>query len=75
MKQSENVGILDQPIAQSLLSNEFKTVTETLGFHSFSDLLQHRTAKLLNLPGFTQNLIYEYVEFLETNQLGHLIDP
>ncbi|MNY73107.1 hypothetical protein D3C86_2118070 [compost metagenome] len=74
MKQSENVDILDQPIAQSLLSNEFKTVTETLGFYTFSDLLQHRTAKLLNLTGFTQNLIYEYVEFLETNQMGHLID-
>jgi hypothetical protein len=75
MKQSENVDILDQLIAQSSLSSEFKTVTETLGFHSVSDLLQHRTAKLLNLSGFTQHLIYEYVEFLETNQMGHLIDP
>lgn len=75
MKQSENIDILDQPIAQSSLSNEFKTVTETLAFHTFSDLLQHRTAKLLSLPGFTQHLIYEYVEFLESNQMGHLIDP
>ncbi len=75
MKQSENVDILDQRIAQSLLSNEFKTVTEILGFHTFSDLLKHRTAKLLNLPGFNQHLIYEYVEFMETNQMGHLIDP
>ncbi|RZK13134.1 MAG: hypothetical protein EOO46_00445 [Flavobacterium sp.] len=75
MKQSENVDILYQPIAQSPLSNEFKTVTEILGFHTFSDLLQHRSAKLLNLPGITQHLIYEYVEFLESNQMGHLIDP
>lgn len=75
MKQSGNVDIIDQPIAQSPLSNDFKTVTETLGFHTFSDLLQHRTAKLLNLPGFNQHLIYEYVEFLEANQMGHLIDP
>lgn len=63
MKQSENVDILDQPIAQSQLSTEFKTETEILGFYTFSDLLQHRTAKLLSLPGFTQLLIYEYVEF------------
>ena len=75
MKQSENVDILHQPIAQSPLSNEFKTVTETLGFHTFSDLLQHRTTKLLSLPGFDQHLIYEYVDFLEKNQMGHLIDP
>jgi hypothetical protein len=75
MKQSENVDIVDQPIAQSPLSTEFKVVSETLGFHNFSDLLQHRTAKLLNLPGFTQHLIFEYVEFLEMNQMGHLIDP
>lgn len=75
MKHSEQVDILKLPIANSPLSTEFKTITETLGFHTFSDLLQHRTAKLLNLPGFNQHLIYEYVEFLETNQMGHLIDP
>jgi hypothetical protein len=75
MKQSETVDILDQPIAQSPLSTEFKTVTEILGFHTFSDLLRHRTVKLLSLPGFDQHLVYEYVDFLETNQMGHLIDP
>lgn len=75
MKQSENVDILDQPIAQSPLSNGFKTVTEILGFHTFLDLLQHRTVRLIEMPGFSQHLVYEYVEFLEINQLGHLIDP
>lgn len=75
MKQSEKVDILNQPIAQSPLSNEFKTVTDALGFHTFSDLIQHRTVKLLCLPGFNQHLIYEYVEFLETNQMGYQIDP
>lgn len=75
MKQSENVDILDQQIAQSSLSSDFKAVIETLGFHTFSDLLQHRTANLINLPGFTQHLVYEYVEFMEMNQMGHLIDP
>ncbi len=49
MKQSENVDILYQPIAQSQLSKEFKTVTEILGFHIFSDLLRHRTVQLQNL--------------------------
>jgi hypothetical protein len=75
MKHSKNADILDQPITLSPLSTEFKTVTEILGFHTFSDLLQHRTAKLLSLPSFTQQLVYEYVDFLETNQMGHLIDP
>ncbi|WP_029279475.1 hypothetical protein [Pedobacter borealis] len=75
MKQSEQVEILNLPIAKSPLSTEFKTVTETLGFHTFSELLQHRTIKLQILPGFDQQLIYEYVDFLENNQMGHLIDP
>ncbi|RZJ92252.1 MAG: hypothetical protein EOO20_02440 [Chryseobacterium sp.] len=75
MKQSEKVDIVDLPIAQSALSTEFKTVTEILGFHNFSDLLQHRTVKLQSLPGFDQHLVYEYVNFLEMNQMGHLIDP
>ncbi|MBC6112807.1 hypothetical protein ACFOG5_19445 [Pedobacter fastidiosus] len=75
MKQSVQADILDKPIAKSPLSTEFKTITEILGFHSFSDLLQHRTVNLLTLPGFTQQLIYEYVEYLEVNQMGHLIDP
>jgi len=75
MKQIEQVDIPKLPIANSPLSTEFKTVTEVLGFHDFSDLLQHRTVKLQNLPGFVQHLIYEYVEFLEKNQMGYLIDP
>ena len=75
MKQTEQVDILKLPIANSPLSTQFKTVTEVLGFHNFSDLLQHRTVQLQNLPGFDQHLIYEYVEFLEKNQIGHLIDP
>jgi hypothetical protein len=75
MKQLEQMDILKLPIATSPLSTEFKMVTEVLGFHTFSDLLQYRTVKLLNLPGFTQNLIYEYVTFLETKKMGYLIDP
>jgi len=75
MKQSEQADILNLAIANSPLSTEFKNVTEILGFHNFSDLLQHRTVKLQNLPGFDQHLIYEYVEFMETKQMGNLIDP
>ena len=75
MNQTGRVEFIDQSIAQSPLSNDFKSVTKVLGFHTFSDLLAHRTAKLLTLPGFTQHLIYEYVDYLETNCMGHLIDP
>ena len=74
MKHLEQVEVFNLAIAQSPLSTEFKTVTETLGFHTFSELLQHRTIKLQILPGFNQHLIYEYVDFMERNQMGHLID-
>jgi hypothetical protein len=70
-----SLDIINQQIAKSPLSIEFKTITKVLGFHAFSELIQHRTAKLQNLPGFEQHLIYEYVEYLESNQMGHLIDP
>lgn len=75
MNQTGQVEFIDQSIAKSPLSTDFKSVTEVLGFHTFSDLLAYRTAKLLILPGFTQHLIYEYVDYLETNDMGHLIDP
>jgi len=75
MKPVLQTDVSTLSIAQSPLSKEFRTVTELLGFHNFSDLLQHRTAKLKDLPGFDQHLIYEYVEFMETNQMGHLVDP
>jgi hypothetical protein len=56
-------------------SHAFCQLAEELRFHSPSDMLELRTARLLQLPGFTLHLLYEYVSFLESKSLGHYIDP
>ncbi|SEN82302.1 hypothetical protein SAMN05216436_12290 [bacterium A37T11] len=73
MSPDVNHPILQQPIHTLPLSAEFKLVAEMLGFHTLTDLLQKRTAELKKMPGFTQNLVIEYVYFLETNNLGDLV--
>jgi hypothetical protein len=67
--------ILNRPILELELTSTFKTVTETLGFQTLSDLLQHHTSQLEDLPDFTILLIHEYITFIEKQGLGHYIDP
>lgn len=67
--------ILNQPIEQLEFSKAFKATTEMLGFHTLSDILQHHTRELEDLPGFGILLIHEYVSFMEQKGLGHYIDP
>lgn len=45
------------------------------GFYTLEDLSKRTTDELMRLPGFTQHLLYEYVNFMEANGLGELIDP
>lgn len=67
-------NLLHVPIEQLELSNELKTLTETLGFHTLNDLLGHHTRELMILPGFKVGLLHEYVTYLEEKGLGHLVD-
>jgi len=67
--------LLNQPITELDFSQEFKGVTELLGFFTLADLLEHHTAHLEKMPGFSQHLIYEFVDFLESRRMGHYIDP
>jgi hypothetical protein len=67
--------LLNQPIAESPLSAEFKLAAELFGFHVFGDIIHHRTEYLLRLPGFTRKLLYEYVGYLEKQGYGQYIDP
>jgi len=45
------------------------------GYFTLEDLSKRTTDQLMLLPGFTQHLLYEYVNFMEANGLGELIDP
>lgn len=45
------------------------------GFFTLKDLSRRSTTQLLQLPGFNQHLLYEYVNFMEAHGYGELIDP
>jgi hypothetical protein len=66
--------LLNEAIAKLGLSEEFCLVTETLGFYTLADLLPHRMADLLALPGFDYRLWNEYAGFLEQHRIGHYLD-
>ncbi|GGC33393.1 hypothetical protein GCM10011386_26860 [Parapedobacter defluvii] len=68
-------AILRQPIDTLGMSREFTVTMEILGFVTLGDLASRRSRDLLALPGFTRELLYEYVDFMEVNGMGKLIDP
>jgi len=57
------------------MSREFTVTMEILGFETLGDLARHRSNELLALPGFTRELLYEYIHMMEMEGLGRLIDP
>ena len=66
---------LHKPISDLGLSQELNRVTEMNGYYTLADLSKRTTDELIQLPGFTQHLLYEYVNFMEANGYGELIDP
>lgn len=66
--------LLNEPIEKLDLSEEFRLVSETLGFHKLADLLSHRMSDLLALPGFDYRLWNEYVAFMEHHRIGHYLN-
>jgi hypothetical protein len=74
MKQHQE-PILNQPIQALGMSEEFCGVMEILGFYTLGDIAKRHTRELAKLPGFSVQLIHEYVSFLEDKGLGHYVDP
>lgn len=75
MRNHDILPILQRPIPELGLSQELTRVTEMQGYFTLEDLSKRTTDQLMLLPGFTQHLLYEYVNFMEANGLGELIDP
>ena len=69
-----NEPVLNQPIEQLGLGNNFSLTCELAGFHSRGELLERHSSELLKLPGFTCHLLGEYINFLEMHKLAHYID-
>jgi len=75
MRNAPKELLLHKPIPELGLSQELNQVTEMHGFFTLEDLSKRSTDQLILLPGFTQHLLYEYVNFMEANGYGELIDP
>jgi hypothetical protein len=75
MENDHTLALLHTPISTLGLSRELNSITEMNGFYTLADLSKRTTDELLALPGFTQHLLYEYVNFMEANGYGELIDP
>jgi len=75
MRNDSTLLLLHKPIPELGLSQELKRVTEMHGYFTLEDLSKRTTDQLMLLPGFTQHLLYEYVNFMEANGLAELIDP
>jgi hypothetical protein len=67
--------VLNQPIEQLALSEEFKIKTGQLGFNTLAELLEHPPSDLLQLPGFNYRVLTEYIDFIEAAHLGKYIKP
>lgn len=66
--------LLNETIDKLELSEEFRLVAETLGFHKLADLLSFRMADLLEMPGFDHRIWNEYAAFLERHRIGHYLN-
>ena len=75
MRNDHTLPLLQKPIPELGLSQELNNIAEMHGFFSLEALSKLSTDQLLQLPGFTRHLLYEYVNFMEANGYGELIDP
>ena len=74
MDSEKQHSLLGKPIADLGLSNDFVIICELAGCHLLGELLQRHTSELLALPGFNYHWLEEYINFLESNDLGNYID-
>ena len=64
---------LAQSIKELPFSEDFKSGAEKLNFQTLGDIIQNDVASLLKLHGFTFHMMQELVQFLEINNLSHLL--
>lgn len=67
--------ILNAAVAELPFTPAFRQFAGEQGWRTLADIQQHRTGDLLKLPGFTEQLLYEYVDLMETKGFGGLVDP
>jgi len=65
--------ILSQNISDLLFPGDFKFVSKNLGFKTIGEIAGKHVNDLLELDGFTYHMLQEYIQFMQENNLSHLI--
>lgn len=64
--------ILQQPLKELPLSEEFKNMAEINGFENMEEILSYPAASLLQRQGVNYHLYKELADYLKENKLLHL---
>ena len=73
MDLTNQKDFLHVPINDLELSNEFKSLVNSLNYNTLNDLLQEKASLLLKKPGFTFHLLQELIQYLEKRDLADLL--
>ena len=65
--------ILSQNISDLPFPGDFKSVSEKIGFKTIGEMVDKHVNELLDLEGFTYHMLQEYTQFMQENNLSHLI--
>ena len=65
--------ILNQKITELPFTEEFKSVSQKLGFNTIGEMIDKPAAELLELDDFTYHLLQELIQFLEEKGLANLL--
>lgn len=66
---------LSKQIAKLEFSKAFQAAAQLNGLSILKDLAESRTKDLEQMPGFNIQLVHEYVNYMEENGMGRLVDP
>ena len=65
--------ILNQKISELTLTDDFKKISSKLGYSTLKQMANEQVADLLKMDGFNYHILQEFVQFMQENNLSHLI--
>ncbi len=66
--------LLNGPLSDLPVSDELKSAARQNGFQTLLEISKFHMTELIVKPKFDHRIWNEYVEFLEANQLGYILN-
>jgi hypothetical protein len=73
MQAGSNDIWLVKPIKDIPFTDDFKLVSEKLGFKTIADISALHVSTLVELDGFTYHMLQEFTQYMQQHNLSHLI--